>query len=97
MDREIKKNKILLNKTKKTNLTENNSPNNLFFLLEFHADTGCDYRDNEMLYPLAYRTHSHNLGKILIHKILELDDVYTIPWIENVCIHNFRNINITNL
>lgn len=57
-----------------------------FFLLEFHADTGCDYRDNEVLYPLAYRTHSHNLGKILIHKILELYDVYTIPWIENVCI-----------
>lgn len=45
------------------NITENNSPNIPF--LEFYADTGCDYRDNEMLYPLAYRTHSHNLGKIL--------------------------------
>jgi hypothetical protein len=45
------------------------------------------YRDNEMLYPLAYRTHSHNLGKILIHKILQLYNVYT-------SLNNFRNINV---
>lgn len=30
---------------------------------EFHADSGCNYDSKETIYPIAYRTHSHNLGK----------------------------------
>ncbi|XP_052101372.1 peptidylglycine alpha-hydroxylating monooxygenase-like isoform X1 [Mytilus californianus] len=31
---------------------------------EFHADSGCNYDSRETIYPIAYRTHSHNLGVV---------------------------------
>ncbi|XP_033751022.1 peptidylglycine alpha-hydroxylating monooxygenase-like [Pecten maximus] len=30
----------------------------------FHMESACDYKSNDTIYPIGYRTHSHNLGVV---------------------------------
>ena len=30
---------------------------------DFHIETACSYTNDYEIFPVAYRTHSHNLGK----------------------------------
>ncbi|XP_060067244.1 peptidylglycine alpha-hydroxylating monooxygenase-like [Ylistrum balloti] len=31
---------------------------------DFHMESACDYEHNDTIYPIGYRTHSHNLGVV---------------------------------
>jgi len=38
----------------------------ILFSPEFHIETACNFNKNYTIHPLAYRTHSHNLGRYIV-------------------------------
>ena len=42
-----------------------------FVFSDYHADVACEYRSPVPIYPFAFRTHAHELGKVISGYIVE--------------------------
>ena len=46
-----------------------------FVFSDYHSDVACEYRSQVPIYPFAFRTHAHELGKVISGYIIK-DGLY---------------------